>query len=106
MFLEFVGEVKASGLIDAILVDGSFITAEPVSNDIDIIVVVSTQHDFSLTLPPAHYNVLSQRGVRRRFGLDIVVVKQGSENLAQAVAFFQQVRQRPTARKGLIRIRI
>jgi len=106
-FMEFIREAKASGLIDAILVDGSFITADPVPNDIDIIiVVVSAHHNFSVALPPAPYNVWSQRSVRRQFGLNIVVVKQGSENLAQAVAFFQQVRQRPAAKKGLIRIRV
>jgi hypothetical protein len=42
--------------------------------------------------------------VRRRFGLDIVVVKDGSENLELAIAFFQQVKQRPGVKKGILRI--
>jgi hypothetical protein len=103
-FIEFVREAKAGGLIDAILVDGSFVTAEPAPHDIDLVLVVSANRDFSRDLPPAHYNVLSQRRVRRRFGFDIVVVKNDSETLEQAVAFFQQVRQRPGAKKGLVRI--
>ena len=29
--------------------------------------------NFSVALPPAHYNILSQRRVQKRFGFDIVV---------------------------------
>jgi len=105
-FVEFVREAKASGGIGAVLVDGSFVTAEPTPNDIDLVLVVSANHDFSVDLPLVQYSILSQRRVRRRFGFDIVVVKNDSETLEQAVAFFQQVRQRPGAKKGLVRIRL
>jgi hypothetical protein len=105
-FIEFVREAKTSGLIDTVLVDGSFVTAEPAPNDIDLVLVVSENHDFSVDLPPAQYNVLSQRRVRRQFRFDILVVKNDSDNLEQAVAFFQQVKQRPDAKKGLVRIRL
>jgi hypothetical protein len=40
----------------------------------------------------------------QRFGFDIVVVKNGSENLALAVEFFQQIKQRPGVKKGILRI--
>lgn len=103
-FMEFVREVQASGLVEAIIVDGSFVTAEPLPNDIDLVVVMSAQQDFSGDLLPAHYNVLSQRRVRQQFGFDIVVAKNAHETLAQAVTFFQQVRQRPGQKKGLLRI--
>jgi hypothetical protein len=89
-----------------IIVDGSFVTAEPLPNDIDLVLVLSAQQDLSGDVSPAHYNVLSQRRVRRRFGFDIVVATNEQETLAQAVAFFQQVRQRPGAKKGLLRIRL
>jgi hypothetical protein len=105
-FLGFVREAQASKMIKAIIVDGSFVTAEPAPNDIDLVLVMFARHDFSVDLPPSHYNVLSQRRVRQRFGFDIVVVTNELETLNQAVAFFQQVRQRPTAKKGLLRIRI
>ena len=85
--------------------DGSFVTAKPAPSDIDLVLVVATSYDFSADLPPAHYS-LAQRWVRRRFGFDIVVVKNGSENLELAVAFFQQVKQRPGVKKGILRIRL
>jgi len=87
-----------------ILVDGSFVTAKPDPNDIDLVIVLRASHDFSADLPAAQYDVLAQKRVRRRFGFDILVVKNGSESLEQAVAFFQQVRQRPEGRKGLLEI--
>lgn len=105
-FVEFVREAQADGLIDAIIVDGSFVTAEPLPNDIDLVLVMSAQQDFSGDFSPAHYNVLSQRRVRLRFGFDILVATNEHETLAQAVAFFEQVRQRPGAKKGLLRIRL
>ena len=88
------------------MVDGSFVTAKPDPGDIDLVLVVATSHDFSADLRPAHYSLLAQRRVRRRFGFDIVVVKNGSENLELAVAFFQQVKQRPSVKKGILRIRL
>lgn len=105
-FKEFILEAKACGLVEALLMNGSFVTAKPDPNDIDMVVVVSATHDFSVDLPLAQYNLLAQRRVRRRFGFDIVVVKNGSENLEQAVAFFQQVKQRPGAKKGILRMRL
>ena len=105
-FAEFIAEAKACGLLEAVLVDGSFVTATPEPNDIDIVLVVAPSHDFSRDLPPAHYNLLVQRRVRMRFGFDIVAVKNDSENLEQAVAFFQQVKQRPGFKKGILRIKL
>ncbi|MBI2999344.1 MAG: hypothetical protein HYY46_13005, partial [Deltaproteobacteria bacterium] len=105
-FTEFMHEAKASGLVEDVLVDGSFVTGKPEPSDIDLVLVVAASHDFSADLPPTHYSVLAQRQVRRRFGFDIVVVKNGSANLEQAVAFFQQVKQRPGEKKGILRVRL
>ena len=92
--------------MEAVLVDGSLVTAKPDPSDIDLVLVVAANHDFSADLPPAQYNLLAQQRVHRRFGFDIVVVKDGSENLEQAIAFFQQVKQRPGVKKGILRIKL
>ncbi len=52
-FAEFVREVKACGVVDAVLVDGSFVTAEPAPNDIDLVLVVSANYDFSADFQPS-----------------------------------------------------
>lgn len=105
-FTEFMREARACGLVEAVLVDGSFVTTKPDPNDVDLVLVVSDRHDFGADLPPASYNVLAQQRVRRRFGFDIVVVRNGGENLELAIAFFQQVRQQPGVKKGILRIRL
>jgi hypothetical protein len=103
---EFIGEAKVGAFVEAVLIDGSFVTSKSDPNDIDIVLVMAGSYDFSKDLPPALYNLLAQHRVRRRFGFDIVVVKNGSENLKQAVAFFQQVKQRPSLKKGILRIKL
>jgi hypothetical protein len=103
-FTEFIGEAKACGLIEALLMDGSFVTDNPNPNDIDMIVVVSGSCNLAAELQPGQYNLISQRRVRNRFGFDIVVVIEGSDNLELAISFFQQVKQQPGERKGLVRI--
>jgi hypothetical protein len=105
-FTEFIRQLKEGGFVDTVIVDGSFVTAKPAPSDVDLVLIVASSHDFSADLPPAHYGLLAQRRVRRRFGFDIVVVKDGSENIELAIAFFQQVKQRPGVKKGILRIRL
>lgn len=45
-FTEFMGEAEASGFTEAVLVDGSFVTAKPDPNDIDLVIVVGALFDF------------------------------------------------------------
>ena len=104
-FAEFLREVRECGLVEALLLDGSFVTAKPDPNDIDLILVVSAEHDFSADLRPIEYNVLSQRSVRRRIGFDLLVARTGSEEYRSYVGFFQQVRLEPGYRKGILRVR-
>lgn len=42
--------------------DGSFVTAKSEPNDIDLVLVLAADHDFSADLPPVHYNLLDQKG--------------------------------------------
>lgn len=100
----FLSEAARTGVVVGVVVDGSFVTGKAEPNDIDLIVVVPASHDFGADLPAYQYNVLAQQRVRRRFGFDIVVAKMGTDNLAEAVVFFSQVRQRPGLRKGLLRL--
>ena len=105
-FREFFDQSKAIGLIHELLLDGSFVTSEPEPNDIDLVVVVSEEHDFGADLTPGEYNILSKQRVRRRFELDIVVATSGTDEVDETVDFFRQVRGRPHFRKGLLRIRL
>ena len=103
-FIQFMREVKACGLVTAVLVDGSFATAKTEPNDIDLVLVLSPQYDFSMEFQPNAYNVLSKRRVHRRFGFDLLVARAEPEEYCRYVEFFQQVRLEPGRKKGILRI--
>jgi len=86
------------------LLNGSFVTAENEPNDIDLVVVVSLDHDFSVEFQPNEYNLLSKREVHRRFGFDLLVGRSESEEYRRYLEFFQQVRLEPERKKGILRI--
>ena len=87
---EFVEEVSACGLLRGVLLDGSFVTGKPDPNDIDLILVVSKDHGFAADLTPAEYNVVSKRSVSRRYGFDLLVAREGSEEYRRYLAFFNK----------------
>lgn len=101
----FAAEARASGIVRALLVDGSFVTVKAAPNDIDLVIIVEATHDFSADLRPLEYNVVSKRRVQRRYGFDILVARENSPEHAKWVAFFAQVRLEPGARKGILRLR-
>jgi len=100
----FLAEVRASGLVEAVIVDGSFVTAKDEPSDIDLILVLRPDHDERAELGPYEYNALSRRRVRRRFRFDVVVAREGSDEYERVVSFFQGVRGRLGLRKGVVRV--
>lgn len=92
-------------MVAEIVVDGSFVTATPHPNDIDLILVLDADHDFSAALRPFEYDVLSKRQVRRVYGFDVLVAVKGSSSHFEYLDFFAQVRGCAGRRKGLLRLR-
>ena len=102
----FLSEARASRLVVSVVVDGSFVTAKPEPNDIDLIVEVVATHDFAADVSMAAYNILSKQRVRRRFGFDLLLARDGSLEAQRWTRFFQQVRLAPGRRKGIVRVRL
>jgi hypothetical protein len=100
----FLQEARSTGLIAAIIINGSFVTAKDEPSDIDLILVLRPEHDFKAELKPFEYNVLSRHRVRNRFRFDILVAPEGSVRYEQYVSFFQQVKERPGVRKGILKV--
>jgi hypothetical protein len=97
-------EMAATGLFKAMIVDGSFVTAEDEPNDIDLILVLPAVHDFAAVLRPFEYNVVSKRQIRKRFRFDAIIASEGSTELQRYLEFFSGVRHRPGITKGLLRV--
>ena len=101
---EFIAEAKRSGIVRGLIVNGSFVTAKLAPNDIDVIIVVAGTHDFAADLSPTEYNILSKQRVRRRFGFDLLVAREGSLEYSRWTEFFQQVRLEPGREKGILKV--
>ena len=93
-----------SGLFESLLIDGSFITAKPAPNDIDLVAVLRPGHIFERDLPMSEYALVSRTLLRRRFAFDIIVAERESQLYRTYVEFFSRVRENPEARKGLLRL--
>jgi hypothetical protein len=81
----FLAEVKASGIVKAVIVNGSFVTSKEVPNDVDLLLVLPVGHDFRADLGPAQYMVVNRRRVKRVHGLDLFVVQEESADYAALV---------------------
>ena len=102
----FLAEAKACEFVVSVVVDGSFVTVNPEPNDIDLIVELSANHDFAADVSVAAYNIPSKQRVRRRFGFDLLLARDGSPEARRWAEFFQQVRLAPGLRKGVLRVRL
>jgi hypothetical protein len=102
--LEFVSAVRRSNLFEALLIDGSFVTAKPDPNDIDIIAVLRPGHDFERDLPMSEYAVVSRAMLARRFRFDVVIAERGSGVYVAYLEFFSLVRDVPGVKKGMLQI--
>jgi len=100
----FFAEVRVSGLARYVLIDGSFATAKSQPNDIDLILIIAGDYDFATDLAPSQYNILSKTRVRKRFGFDLIAVRENTVELHEAVAFFEQVRGNSSGRKGILKL--
>jgi hypothetical protein len=103
---QYVAEVRFAGLAIALIIDGSFVTNKPDPGDIDLILIVPEDHDFSLERRPFEYNPLSKHRVRQEHGFDLFTVREKSQEYKEFLSLFQQVRGQPTLRKGHLRIQL
>jgi len=100
----YLAEVRASGLVVAVILDGSFVTAKGEPSDIDLILVMRPDHDDRADLRPFEYNAVAKHVVRRRYRFDVVRAREGSDEYEQAVRFFQLAKGPSGLRKGVIKV--
>lgn len=105
-------DVRSFGIADALIIDGSFVTAKAEPNDVDVILILRTDLNPIADVPPAEYNVRSVRIVKRNYGLDVRLVVKDSAAYTRALGFFSLLRlddpSMPSKRrsKGLLRIEL
>ncbi|MSU58185.1 MAG: hypothetical protein EXS35_08395 [Pedosphaera sp.] len=96
--------MQRSGFFEALLVDGSFVTAKLAPNDIDLVAVLLPGHNFERDLPMSEYALVSRAMLRRRYGFDVVIAEKDSQLCKTYVEFFSRVRDNPGVSKGMLRL--
>ena len=102
--LEFVSSMRRSDLFEALVVDGSFVTAKADPNDIDAIAVLRPGHDFERDLPMSEYALVSRTLLTRRYRFDVIVAERNSGVYHTYLEFFSLVRNAPGMKKGMLQI--
>ena len=108
----FVEDARKSGIVAAVVIDGSYVTQKPEPDDIDLIVALRPGLPRDVELRPFEYNVQSRRMVKQLYRFDVKVAEDGSSLYAEHVDFFAEVRsddpEQSTTRlrKGLLRIEL
>ncbi len=105
-FADYLREAQTSGVVRAVIVDGSFVTAKAIPNDVDLIVISLAKAALPSILRPMEYNALSRRHIRRTYGMDVLLAQEGESEVEEHIEFFSLVRNRPETRKGMLRIAI
>ena len=103
---QIVDLAKASGIIERIIVGGSFVTAKAEPNDVDLVIVVSPDVEFE-TLTPTQYVVTDRDALRRvvKSGdCDVIVVRARTERLQTVIEFFQANRNNKAV--GIVELRL
>ena len=91
-FRELHRQARGSGIVQRMLVGGSFVTSKPEPNDFDCILVVDPAVQ-NRNLLPTEYNLDSRTRARRLFGGDVIAVVEGSVNYHMYMSFFQHTRE-------------
>ena len=105
-------QARRSGIVAALIVDGSYVTGKEEPGDIDLIVALRKDFDLTLELRPFEYNIQSKRMIRQQYRFDVRVAVDGSDLYDEAIRFFSMVRLDDQAqagyppRKGLLRIEL
>jgi hypothetical protein len=88
--LAYLADARRSGIVTAVLIDGSYVTAKDEPEDIDLIVVVRPGLD-PAAMRPFEYNATSKWVIRKTYQFDAFPVEEGSDELAVRIAYFSQV---------------
>jgi len=96
--MAYLDDARRSGIVVAVLIDGSYVTAVEEPDDIDLIVVRRADVDTTY-LRPFEYNATSKRMVRTTYKFDAFPAADGSVELAERLAYFMQVN--PVKHSGL-----
>lgn len=93
-FNQLVAMARSSGIVNRLVVGGSFVTSTAEPNDIDVVIILSNDLDFE-ALTPSQFTVTDRRALRRVLkteALDTITVRNGTTQMDLVLEFFQSKR--------------
>jgi len=111
----YIQNLRQTGFAGWIIVDGSFATDKENPTDVDIVLAIGEDCNYSILAPVTRldYTLLNDEYVRRNFGIHLFIgftdgaSRNGFDDAANsAIECFTQVKGRPGAKKGHLRMAI
>ncbi|MGA9767680.1 MAG: hypothetical protein WBV94_01470 [Blastocatellia bacterium] len=93
-FKQLVEMTKFSGIVKRVIIGGSFVSAKPVPNDIDAVIVIAKDVEIE-TLAQSQHVVADRDALRRVLkgnDFDVIVVREETVRMQTIIEFFQSSR--------------
>jgi predicted nucleotidyltransferase len=106
---QYLKAAKFSGIIVAVVVDGSYTTAKEEPEDIDLLISLDPDFDFTQELKPYQENAIDKKAIKREYKFDSFSLLDSSVEYREKLEFFQDVPPKHSSwtsqlRKGVLRI--
>ncbi len=88
---QLIVEARTSGIVEQLIIAGSFVTAKEEPNDYDAVIIFQASLDVS-KLPPVLVDLVDGIRARRRFGGDIFPIRSGTIRATNLLSYFQHNR--------------
>src|SRR5438552_13481157 len=82
---QYLAAAKRSGIVKAVIIDGSYTTNKDEPEDIDVIAVLSDEFDWTQELRPYQANVIDKAAVRRDYRFDGFAYRDGEQGLQKLI---------------------
>ncbi len=82
---------KNSGIVEQLILAGSFVTSKEEPNDFDAIIIFQSSVDVT-SLAPFQLDLVDGSRARRRFGGDVFPIRSGTTRASNLLSYFQHNR--------------
>jgi Family of unknown function (DUF6932) len=108
---QYLAAAKQSGIVKAVIVNGSYVMNVDEPGDIDLIAVLRPAFDPAQELKPHQENVIDRSAIRRDYRFDGFAYKEGSLGLQKLIIDFGVVPEKhemvtARSRKGMVRVNL
>jgi hypothetical protein len=106
---QYLSAARQSGIVAAVIVDGSYVMNVDEPDDIDLIAVLSGGFDWTQELKPYQSNMIDKAAIRRDYRFDGFAYKESEPGLEKLINAFGVVPEKHAGRttktrKGMVKV--